>query len=132
MIALGMALTGCGTKEWGVRVVAKGNINPNENELTAPVAIFVYQLSSKKNFLDIPYEKLAMGEKFDGYIYRDSWVIWPNQKREYKCNLLEESKYIGIVVGYHELEAKKWKAVKKIGFAKRSIKIEVGPLGIKE
>lgn len=96
----------------GIRIsyIAESNLNYYDQSPHS-VMLVVYQLNTISGFLQLASDsaginKLLMANKFDSTVIGvDSKFVFPNESGEFKIDRLENTQWIGIVVGYYKVKS---------------------------
>lgn len=97
-----------------INVAAASNTNPNANNRPSPVVVRLYELKAvalfeAADFLSL-YEKdqSVLGADI---VVRDEFVLLPGDTRVTNKPLAADTKFIGVVAAFRELERARWRAV---------------------
>ncbi len=96
--------------------VAK-NINPDTEGQASPVVVRIHQLSSRTVFDNNDF--FALYEEPEGTLSvdllgKDQFVFNPGDELEHKMTLESNTKFIGVLVAYRDIENARWRAVIKV------------------
>ncbi len=96
--------------------VAK-NINPDQDGQASPVVVRIHQLSSRTVFDNNDF--FALYEEPEGTLAvdllgKDQFVFKPGDELDHKMTLESNTKFIGILVAYRDIENARWRAVIKV------------------
>lgn len=93
------------------------NINPDPNGNSSPVVVRIHQLSSRtifdNNDFFALYEEPEATLSVD-LLGKDQFVFKPGDELDHKMQLESNTKYIGILVAYRDIENSRWRAVIKV------------------
>lgn len=97
------------------------NVNPDASERPSPVVMKIFELSSRTIFdtqdffslYDTPEKTLG-----PDLLKKDELELQPDSVKEYKMSLNRNTRYVGVVVAYRNIDQARWRAV-----------IEVDPTG---
>ncbi len=96
--------------------VAK-NINPDQDGSASPVVLRIHQLSSRtvfdNNDFFALYEEPEATLSVD-LLGKDQFVFKPGDELDHKMELESNTKFIGILVAYRDIENARWRAVIKV------------------
>ncbi len=98
-------------------ISASSDINPDIQGKASSVIVRVYQLTNKINFENATYDELfeskhnALGTEF---ITLNEYLIDPNSKKEIDLKISENTKYIGVVVGYRSTDMVTWRTFMEV------------------
>ena len=88
------------------------NVNPDTSERPSPVVMKIFELSSRTIF-DTPEKILG-----PDLLKKDELELQPDSIQQYKMSLNRNTRYVGVVVAYRNIDQARWRAV-----------IEVDPTG---
>jgi len=130
----GCALFGPSPTRVEATITAAGDLNPNLEGRPSPLVIRIYELKSIDAFQGSSFFKLydteaaALGADLLG---RDELEVRPGERYEYKRTLNNESRYIGVIGAYRDLDNAQWRASIKIPKNKKSsLAIRLGGLAV--
>lgn len=93
------------------------NINPDQEGQPSPVVVRIHQLSSRTVFDNNDF--FALYEEPEGTLSvdllgKDQFVFKPGDELDHKMTLESNTKFIGILVAYRDIENARWRAVIKV------------------
>ena len=97
------------------------NVNPDTSERPSPVVMKIFELSSRTIFDTQDFFSLYdTPEKILGpdLLKKDELELQPDSVQQYKMSLNRNTRYVGVVVAYRNIDQARWRAV-----------IEVDPTG---
>ncbi|KPH91585.1 MULTISPECIES: type VI secretion system lipoprotein TssJ [Pseudoalteromonas] len=97
------------------------NVNPDTSERPSPVVMKIFELSSRTIFDTQDFFSLYdTPEKILGpdLLKKDELELQPDSIQQYKMSLNRNTRYVGVVVAYRNIDQARWRAV-----------IEVDPTG---
>ncbi|ALQ09898.1 MULTISPECIES: type VI secretion system lipoprotein TssJ [Pseudoalteromonas] len=97
------------------------NVNPDTSDRPSPVVMKIFELSSRTIFDTQDFFSLYdTPEKLLGpdLLKKDELELQPNTVQKYKMSLNRNTRYVGVVVAYRNIDQARWRAV-----------IEVDPTG---
>lgn len=109
--------TGCSSKPTHLELVLKTSkeLNPDINEMPAPLMLTFYELDSAEKFMKYDYWTLLSksGENLkDDLISQSKHIILPEQQQKYKIVFNENTKFLGIICNFRNIDNKyTWKYV---------------------
>lgn len=111
------AFTACSSKPTHLELVVSSNndLNPDVNNISSPLMLTFYELESAENF--IKYDYWTLMEESGKNLNRDlisqvKHIIIPNQKQTYKIVFNNNSRFLGVVGQFRNIQNKdKWKYV---------------------
>lgn len=109
--------TACATKPTHLELVinSSNDLNPDINNVSSPLMLTFYELESAENF--IKYDYWTMMEESGKNLSRDlvsqaKHVIVPQQKQTYKIQFDKDTKFLGVVGQFRDIQNKSnWKYV---------------------
>jgi type VI secretion system protein VasD len=114
--AVGLTLAGCasGPKPLAVTLTieAAPGVNPDQRGRPSPVALKLFELKSLTNFERADFFSLfdrdreTLGPEL---VARDEMVIKPGDRIVQERKLAPEVRFIGVLVGYRDLERSQWR-----------------------
>jgi type VI secretion system protein VasD len=141
MVMLPLSISGCallGTgpdpTELEVTIEASPNLNPNAEGRPSPIVVRFYELSSADvfetaDFFTLYDNEMATLGKF--IQFRDEMTINPGQKTSFEQDAKPETRYVGIVAAYRDLDNARWRGVLKVTpHEKTKIVIHLGSLSV--
>lgn len=122
IVCMCVFLTACGSTsennvDFSYVISASSDMNPDIQGKASSVIVRVYQLSNKINFENATYNELfesehnALGTE---YITLNEYLVDPDSKREIDLKISENTKYIGVVVGYRSTDMVTWRTFMKV------------------
>lgn len=120
-LAVVLALTGCAGAPKPIEVEgnisAAAELNPDYNGRSSPVVIRVYQLRSASAFQTADFftiydeESAALGKDL---IFREELELQPGESREYKREMDPETRFVGVLAAFRDVEASTWRSMAEI------------------
>ncbi|HEA15648.1 type VI secretion system lipoprotein TssJ [Pseudoalteromonas sp. AS71] len=104
-----------------LKINVSKNVNPDTSDRPSPVVMKIFELSSRTIFDTQDFFSLyETPEKQLGpdLLKKDELELQPNSVQEYKMTLNRNTRYVGVVVAYRNIDQARWRAV-----------IEVDPTG---
>ena len=117
-----------------VSIEASPNLNPNAEGRPSPIVMRFYELSSADVFESSDFFTLYDTEmptlgKF--ILFRDEMNIKPGQLKSFKREAKPETRYIGVIAAYRDLDNARWRGLLEIEPHKKSkIMIHLGSLSV--
>lgn len=93
---------------------AAADLNPSVSRRPSPLRVLLYELKSaaafgKADFMSLyQSDQAALGSEF---VARDEIVLQPGESRRYARTLAPETRFIGVLAVYRDLEHATWRAV---------------------
>jgi type VI secretion system protein VasD len=109
-------------------IKADPTINPDLHGRPSPVVVRVYELKSLEAFNNADFfalfdkESETLGSDLLG---REEYDLRPAETRPYKRQLQPDTKFIGVVAAFRDLEHSRWRQAAPVP-AKRSVTLTVG------
>lgn len=127
------ALAGCASSAPKPVVVkltmqATPNVNPDQRGRPSPVSLKLFELKSLSSFERADFfslfdrERETLGPEL---VARDEFVMKPGDKIAQERKVPPDAKFLGVVVGYRDLERSQWRLSIPIEAAKGPLTIEV-------
>lgn len=97
-----------------ITVYAAENVNPAENQRPSPVLVSVFEMSGTTAFQSVDFfalqqpESAVLGEEL---IHSEQQVLLPGETRVIRRTAAPRSRYLGVVVGFRDLEGSVWRAI---------------------
>lgn len=134
-----MALASCamfGPKptRFDVSIEASPNLNPNAEGRPSPIVMRFYELSSvdvfeTSDFFTLYDNEMPTMGKF--ILFRDEMNIKPGQLKTFKREGKPETRYIGVIAAYRDLDNARWRGILEIKpHEKSKIMIHLGSLSV--
>ncbi|MBH0000344.1 MULTISPECIES: type VI secretion system lipoprotein TssJ [Pseudoalteromonas] len=104
-----------------LKINVSKNVNPDTSDRPSPVVMKIFELSSRTIFDTQDFFSLYdTPEKILGpdLLKKDELELQPNSVQKYKMSLNRNTRYVGVVVAYRNIDQARWRAV-----------IEVDPTG---
>ena len=117
-----------------IRTVA--DINPDAEGRPSPVVVRVYQLKSLGAFQSADFFSLydddaqVLGSDL---VLRDEFELQPSQALPYKLELASDTRYVGVIAAFRDLEKSRWRAHYALPEKnkKRPLTIQLDRLGVR-
>ena len=115
LLACGIALAvGCGSSPPLLRgtITVDSNVNPDRAGRPSPIVVRVYELKSVAAFNGADFfalfdsEQAALSGELVG---REEFQLQPAETRQYQRQLQPETKFIGVVGAFRDLEQARWR-----------------------
>jgi len=133
-VACGLSLTtGCGTMRSSPPVVqgsikAVATTNPDPRGRPSPIVVRVYELKSAAAFNSADFFSLfdKESETLGGdLVGREEYDLRPDETRPYRRQLKADTKVIGVVAAFRDLEKSRWRQTTTVP-AKSEINLDIG------
>lgn len=105
-------------------IVASGQLNPDARKRASPVVLRLYELKGTALFEQVDFvtlferEQAALGPEL---VSRDEMVLRPGEKKSMVKTLSPETKAIGVMAAYRDLERARWRAVVAVAPGKKNL-----------
>jgi len=122
LVALGVALvlSACGSKPPAKpasvtgTVQASMQVNPSASKRPSPLLIRIYELKSAANFNAADFMSLYQrdqGELGADLLAKEEFVLNPGESKIFAKTLAPDTRFLGVVAAYRDLEHAKWRTV---------------------
>lgn len=121
LAALGIAccVAGCGTfgsKPARVEgsIAAAAGLNPSVNDRPSPLLLRIYELRSPTAFNQADFMSLYQSDQATlaaDLVVREEMMLQPGEVRPFNKQLSPETRFIGVIAFYRNLERATWRAV---------------------
>jgi type VI secretion system protein VasD len=124
------ALSGCAMLGFGgpavlnAKVVAAAQVNPDARQRPSPVVVRVYELKSATLFEQADFvslfekEQAVLGAEL---VSREEFVLRPGETKPLTKPLSPDTKFIGVMAAFRELERARWRAVVPVAAGKKNV-----------
>jgi type VI secretion system protein VasD len=95
-------------------IQASAQLNPSVNQRPSPLLMRVYELKSASVFGAADFMALYQGDQATlaaDMVSREEYMLQPGQNLPYKKTLAPDTKFIGVIGAYRNLEKSTWRAV---------------------
>lgn len=120
----GCSMFGGGPATLDAKVVASAQVNPDARKRPSPVVVRVFELKAPTLFEQADFVSLfekdqaALGAEM---ISREEFVLRPGETKPLAKPLSPETKFIGVMVAFRELERARWRAVVPVVQGKKNV-----------
>ncbi len=104
-------------------LAAGARINPDSHRRPSPVVVRVYELKSSTNFEQADFVSLFDNETATlgtELVNREEMVLRPGESKPLNKTLSADTKFIGVVGAFRELERAGWRAVVPVAAGKKN------------
>jgi len=124
LLSAGLLMAGCSTVEkinpfagpakLKGEIAAGAQLNPDVRKRASPVVVRVFELKANAQFESADFvtlferEQQALGPDL---VAREEFVMRPGDKRTLDKKLSPDTRFIGVMVAFRELERARWRAV---------------------
>ncbi len=129
-LVAGATLSGCsmfgmgGPATLNATVVAAAQVNPDTHKRPSPVVVRVFELKASTLFEQADFvslfekEQAALGAEL---VSREEFVMRPGDTKPLIKPLSPDTKFIGVMVAFRELERARWRAVVPVAPGKKNV-----------
>jgi type VI secretion system protein VasD len=115
-------------------IQASPQLNPSVNQRPSPLLLRVYELKSPAAFGSADFMALYQSDQATlaaDLVARDEFMLQPGENRPYKKTLGADTKFIGVIGAYRNLEKSTWRAVVPVQPNKaQTLTIRAGDLAV--
>lgn len=109
-------------------------LNPTVNQRPAPLQVRVYELKTAAAFNSADFIALYQNDQATlaaDLVGREEMMLQPNEKRPYKKTLSSDTKFIGVVGAYRNLEKATWRVIVPVQTGKaNTLTIRAGDIAL--
>lgn len=117
-IAGALSLAACGSSTpdpttVAMNITATGSINPNSVSEPSPVVLRIYQLKSDSAFKAAEFSEIFYSDRKvlgGDLLGQKEFNVKPGDKLTYDDTVSAETRYLGIVAGFRDIENATWRA----------------------
>jgi len=125
-LLLASALSGCGTSvpkptRLQGNIVAAVGLNPSINDRPSPLLLRIYELRSPTAFNQADFMSLYQSDQTTlaaDLVMREEVMLQPGETRLFNKLLAPETRFIGVIAVYRNLERATWRAVVPVALNK--------------
>jgi len=103
---------------FSISINTSSDLNPDDDDRSSPVVLRVYELSDDKLFNESDFFDLydEDSEVFETafYLKKQEMELNPNESRKLDMTLSDDTKYVGFIAAYRDIDAAKWREVHSI------------------
>lgn len=105
-------------------VVASAQVNPDARKRPSPVVVRVFELKTSTLFEQADFvslfekEQAVLGAEL---VSREEFVLRPGETKPLTKPLSPDTKFIGVMVAFRELERARWRAVVPVAAGKKNV-----------
>lgn len=123
-------LAACATSQptAAINIQSARYLNPDINGNAAPVVVTIYQLKSPFAFKNASYDELDNNSASilgGDLVDKQVLSVRPNQREGINLALEQNTKYIGIMAGYRNINEATWHTIVRIPNGEKNAKIEL-------
>lgn len=100
-----------------VSITADEQINPNEKGLPSPILLRIYELKSATVFQEASFFDLLdkdTGKLGADLVSKREFELKPGEATHYDRTAPVETRHVGVIAGFRQIEAAQWRAVVEI------------------
>jgi type VI secretion system protein VasD len=101
-------------------------LNPSVNQRASPLLLRVYELRSETAFNKADFMALYQSDQATlgaDLVAREEIMLAPGEIRPYKKTLAAETRYVGVVAAYRDLERATWRTIAPVPKAGKAQKV---------
>lgn len=115
-------------------VQAAPGLNPSVRGRASPLVLRIYELRSANAFSAADFVSLYQRDQAElgaDLVARDEFVLAPGERREFLRRAAPETRYLGVLAAYRDLERARWRAVAAVlPGQKQRLLIDAGALAV--
>ena len=119
LLATVLALAGCASKPpapatMNGTIQASAKSNPDEKKRPSPLMLRVYELKTSAAFNRADFMSLYQRDQAElasDVLGREEYVLQPGESRKFSKTLAPETRFLGVLAAYRDLEHAKWRAL---------------------
>lgn len=95
-------------------IQASAQSNPNESKRPSPLMLRVYELKTAAAFNRADFMSLYQRDQAElaaDVVGREEYVLQPGETRRFTKPMAAETRYVGVIAAYRDLEHAKWRAI---------------------
>ncbi len=112
-----VVLAGCAKPSLDLRLASQPNVNPDHSGRPSPVLVKVYELRT-----DVAFKQADFASLFErpvptlgaDLIAADELVMIPGEARKVSYKPTPDTRFVGIVAGFRQLERAQWRTLRSI------------------
>lgn len=120
-LALAAALGGCASPkppppptQIDGRIEAAADLNPSVSKRPSPLVVRIYELKSAAAFNAADFVSMYQNDQAQlgaELVAREELMLQPGQRLPYAKTLAPETRYLGVIAAYRDLERARWSAI---------------------
>ena len=115
-------------------IQAAANVNPSASKRPSPLLVRVYELKSAAAFNNADFMALYQRDQAElstELVAKEEFVLAPGESKSYAKTLAPETRFLGVVAAYRDLEHAKWRSIVAVQPAqKHQLRIVANELSI--
>lgn len=116
------------------KIVASAQLNPSVSKRPSPLLVRIYELKSAAVFNDAAFMSLYQKDQTElgaDFIAKDEIVLAPGETKPYTKVLSPDTRFVGVVAAYRDIEHARWRALVPIKTGQQhALTITAGELAI--
>ena len=135
-VALGLAACGGPPKPAQITgtIQASAQVNPSASKRPSPLLVRVYELKSAAAFNSADFMSLYQRDQAElaaDFVGRDEFVLAPGESKPYTKLLSPDTRFLGVMAAFRDLEHSKWRSVAPVQPGKKQqVTIRAGVLSV--
>lgn len=129
-LVAGASLSGCAMLGFGgpatlkANVVAGAQVNPDSRKRPSPVVVRVFELKTSTLFEQADFvslfekEQAVLGAEL---VSREEFVLRPGETKPINKPLSPDTKFIGVMAAFRELERARWRVIVPVAAGKKNV-----------
>jgi type VI secretion system protein VasD len=129
-LVAGASLSGCAMLGFGgpatlkAEVVAGAQVNPDSRKRPSPVVVRVFELKTSTLFEQADFvslfekEQAVLGAEL---VSREEFVLRPGETKPLNKPLSPDTKFIGVMAAFRELERARWRVIVPVAAGKKNV-----------
>lgn len=95
-------------------IQASADVNPSASKRPSPLLLRVYELKSAAAFNNADFMSLYQRDQAElstELVGKEEFVLAPGESKNYSKTLAPETRFLGVVAAYRDLEHSKWRSI---------------------
>lgn len=118
-VGLAFALAGCASgppapAQIAGTIQASSQLNPSASKRPSPLLLRVYELKSAAGFNNADFMSLYQRDQAElaaDLLGKEEFVVSPGESKRFAKTLSPETRFLGVLAAYRDLEHSKWRSV---------------------
>jgi type VI secretion system protein VasD len=115
-------------------IQASAQVNPSTSKRPSPVLLRIYELKSAAYFNNADFMSLYQRDQTElstDLLGKDEFVLAPGESKSFAKTLTPETRFLGVVAAFRDLEHSRWRSVVAIQPGKKQqVVIQAGELSV--
>ena len=135
-LLIAAVLTGCasGPAVLNANLVVGAQVNPDARKRASPVVVRVYELKATTQFESADFVSLFEKDQATlgaDMLSREEMVLSPGESKALNKNLSPDTKFIGVMAAFREIERARWRVVVPVvGGKKNAVSIDLSDITV--